>query len=322
MKSSPCITNENTDLVPASSNGARILQFDFPGLHIGAAQYDEGPTGCTVFHFPNRAACACDLGGGMTGTLMPGDGPVDAICFGGGSLYGLAAATGVSAELFRMYDNKVKDINNIAVVRGAIIYDYTPRPGNTVYPDFRLGRAAMTMARPNLFPMGKAGAGCSASVGKGFEFNMGEPSGQGGAFRRIGESRIAAFCVVNAMGAIIDRNGNIARGHYDRALLRHRHLHDYPDDYFLGLRQDRNGIGNSTLTLIVINERIELDEMKIIAKQVHCSMARAIQPFHLKDDGDVLYVVSTCSIKQKLPIEAIGVIASELVWDAILESIK
>ena len=31
---------------------ARALEFDFPGLEIGIAEYEEGPTGCTVFHLP------------------------------------------------------------------------------------------------------------------------------------------------------------------------------------------------------------------------------------------------------------------------------
>jgi hypothetical protein len=26
-----------------------VLEFDFPGLQVGVAAYEEGPTGCTVF---------------------------------------------------------------------------------------------------------------------------------------------------------------------------------------------------------------------------------------------------------------------------------
>ena len=42
-----------TDLPPG-----RTLSFDFPGLEIGVAEYAEGPTGCTVFHFPEDASLA------------------------------------------------------------------------------------------------------------------------------------------------------------------------------------------------------------------------------------------------------------------------
>ena len=68
------------------------------GLAIGVAEYDEGPTGCTVFHFPGPALVAMDVRGGSVGTIMEGDGLTDAICLAGGSLYGLEAATGVAAN--------------------------------------------------------------------------------------------------------------------------------------------------------------------------------------------------------------------------------
>ena len=52
---------------------SRELRFDFPRLEIGIAEYDDGPTGCTVFRLPpGGAACAQDVRGGSPGTL--GDG--------------------------------------------------------------------------------------------------------------------------------------------------------------------------------------------------------------------------------------------------------
>ena len=52
-------------------------------------------------------------------------------------------------------------------------------------------------------------------MGKTFEYAEGEPSGQGGAFRQIGPTRVAVFTVVNAFGAIVDRDGTVVRGHRD-----------------------------------------------------------------------------------------------------------
>ena len=46
------------------------LTFDFPGLRIGIAEYPEGPTGVTVFHFPERAFGAVDMRGGAPGTSL------------------------------------------------------------------------------------------------------------------------------------------------------------------------------------------------------------------------------------------------------------
>jgi L-aminopeptidase/D-esterase-like protein len=58
-----------------------------------------------------------------------------------------------------------------------------------------------------------------------------------------------------------------------------------------------------------------------IGKQVHASMARAIQPFHTESDGDVLYAVTTSEVENKaLSDVALGALASELAWDAVLSS--
>ncbi len=49
---------------------SRELRFDFPGLRVGIAEYEEGPTGCTVFHLPpGGAACSVDIRGGSPGTI-------------------------------------------------------------------------------------------------------------------------------------------------------------------------------------------------------------------------------------------------------------
>jgi L-aminopeptidase/D-esterase-like protein len=58
-----------------------------------------------------------------------------------------------------------------------------------------------------------------------------------------------------------------------------------------------------------------------MARQVHSSMARAIDPFHTMYDGDVLYAVTTNQIEPApLKYNEISYIASEVAWDAILSS--
>ena len=210
----PAASNDGLDLVPRSRFESRTLELDFPGLEIGVAEYEEGPTGCTVFHFPSGASVATDVRGGSPGTIG-GYEWLHAICLAGGSLYGLEASTGVAAELLARRGYAV-GWTEIALVSGAIIFDYGPRT-NAVYPDKELGRAALRAAREGVFPLGTRGAGRSATVGKTFEFAQGEPAGQGGAFRALGPTRLAVFTVVNAVGAIVDRKGQVVRGHLDRA---------------------------------------------------------------------------------------------------------
>lgn len=291
---------------------SRELRFDFPGLRIGVAEYEEGPTGCTVFHLPpGGAACAMDVRGGSPGTIGSYEW-AHAICFAGGSLYGLEAACGVAAELLARRGNTV-GWTDIEVVPGAIIYDFGPRE-TTVYPDRELGRAALRAAQPGVFPLGPRGAGRSATVGKTFGFEEGEASGQGGAFRQVGPAKVAVFTVVNAFGAIVDRDGTVVRGHRDpergtRSPLVARLEEQLP----------RAAPGNTTLTLVLTNQSVERRSLRQLAAQVHASLARAIQPFHALVDGDVLYAVTTAEVEDpELTDTALGVVASELAWDAVL----
>lgn len=291
---------------------SRELHFDFPGLRVGVAEYEEGPTGCTVFRLPpGGAACATDVRGGSPGTIGNYEW-AHAICFAGGSLYGLEAACGVAAELLAARGNTV-GWTDIEVVPGAIIFDFGPRE-NAIYPDRELGRAALRAARPGVFPLGARGAGRSATVGKTFAFEEGESSGQGGAFRVVGPTKVAVFTVVNAFGAIVDRDGTVVRGHRDpergtRSPLVARLEAELP----------RAAPGNTTLTLVVTNQTLDRRSLRQLAAQVHASMARAIQPFHALVDGDVLYAVTTAEVDNpELTDTALGVVASELAWDAVL----
>jgi len=296
------------------------LDLDFPGLRIGVAEYEEGPTGCTVFHFPGGATIERDVRGGSPGTFGEFDW-VDAVCFAGGSLYGLESATGVAAELFaqRGYDTGWM---SIAAVAGAIIFDWGPR-GGAVYPDKELGRAALRSAREGRFPLGRRGAGRSATVGKTFGLEHGEPGGQGGAFRVLGPTRIAVFTVVNAVGAVVDRNGNVVRGHYDRATGARRALVEGVEERVAGGRTVHPAPGNTTLTLVATNQRVDRELLRQLGRQVHASMARAIHPFHALTDGDVLFAATTNEVENEaLDSVALGVVASELAWDAVLAAVR
>jgi 6-aminohexanoate-oligomer endohydrolase len=312
------LSNDNATLVPRTEFDGPALELDFPGLRIGVAEYDEGPTGCTVFSFSEPAALAIDVRGGSPATSGAHLDLVHAICLAGGSLYGLEAAAGVAAELLaaREYRTGWLEIPRVA---GAIIFDWGRRD-NAVYPDKDLGRAAVRAARPGVFPVGRRGAGRSATAGKVFAYEEGEPAGQGGAFRQIGETKLAVFTVVNAIGAIVDREGNVVRGHYDRVSGLRRQLVAGVDERLAAGSAVRPPPGNTTLTVVVTNLQLDQRQLRTLGRQVHASMARAIQPFHALEDGDVLFAVSTGAVESDplLDTTALGVVASELAWDAVL----
>lgn len=315
------LTNDNAALKPVTTFDGPRLEFDFPGLAIGVAEYTEGPTGCTVFHFPRGATGVADVRGGAPGTILTHrEGWVDAICLAGGSVYGLEASSGVNAELLarKNYDT---DWNNIAIVSGAVIFDFNRfRVNRSVYPDKLLGRAALSAARPGVFPLGARGAGVCASVGKWLRdpYEL-ERSGQGGAVYTAGDVRVAAFTVVNAVGCLVDRRGQAVRGHVDpKTGRRHRVGEVVSIRSDVALEPDVPP-GNTTLTVIATNQVMGIRELNQMARQVHSSLARAIDPFHTMYDGDVLYAVTTNEIDPApLKYNEVSYIASELAWDAVL----
>jgi len=313
-------TNDTTRPAPRTDIDAkRWLDVDFPGLEIGVAEYAEGPTGCSVFWFGKTVSLHVDVRGGSPGVVGDGYPVVDAICFAGGSIYGLEAATGVAAELFarKAYSTQWNDIQLVA---GGIIFDYGRR-ANAIYPDKELGRAAVRALRPARFPLGPHGAGCLATAGHG---ETAEIAGQGGASRAVGPTRIAVSTVINAYGAIVDRNGDVVRGNRDSATGKRRRSEDVVAQtgaYDPPALRGRVVTQNTNLTLVATDQKLDYWQLRSIARQVHSSLARAIQPFNTRWDGDVLFAVSTQKVDNpKLDEVSLAIAASELAWDAALAS--
>jgi L-aminopeptidase/D-esterase-like protein len=313
-------------------------------MRIGVAEYEEGPTGTTVFYFPKGVKAAVDARGGAPGTVNTDAvrlgyeaHMMQAVVFSGGSWYGLSAATGVGNELKKIHGEQ-GDHDFIAGVLAAIIYDVGGRRFTRVTPDDRLGSAAVRAAREGWFPLGARGAGRFAMQGVYFVPNTrsdgasGWPhSGQGGAFRQIGPTRIAVFTVVNALGLVVDRDGRVVRCSRNGkastcptiASLTREHLErPASPSGDAGSESPSGPSGNTTLTLVVTNQKLAYWALQRLAVQVHTSMGRAIQPFATEADGDVLYAVTTDEVENSsLSPTALGVAASEIAWDAVLSSV-
>jgi 6-aminohexanoate-oligomer endohydrolase len=305
--------NPDLPLAPQPSPGRGSVPFDLPGVLVGTAEYAEGPTGCTVVHVPAGARTAVDARGGAVG-LSGGYDFNHAICLAGGSVYGLEAAAGVSADLLTRRQNRTK-WDELQVVSGAVVYDFSPRD-NAVYPDAALGRAALRNAREGAFPVGRCGAGRSATVGK-VEPDRAEFAGQGAAFGVFGAVKVLVATVLNAVGVVVDRDGTIVRGNYHAADGVRRHPSaDYASTVASSVA------GNTTLTVLVTNVRLNDRELNQVARQVHSSMHRGIQPFHTLNDGDVLFALTTDEVDLgDLKPTGFGTLASEVAWDAILNGV-
>ena len=309
----------------------RVLQFDWPAIQIGVGSYEEGPTGLTIFRFPDRGVAAVDVRGGSPGTVntdaLRSGFKVDAIVFAGGSAYGEEAITATQTGL---KDDGIRSgtWENVALVAGAIIYDFQAHRLNEIYPDKRLAQAALHTLRPGIFPLGAQGAGRMAM--QGFFFGWPVHSGQGGAFRHLGDIKIAAFIVINALGSITDRDGYVVKDNRGpgqsnkiKASQLLAHLPESRGDSWTppdGTPR-RPGRNNTTISLVVTNQKLTYAELQRLAVQVHTSIARAIQPFSTQADGDTLFAVSTEEIAAEFDFGDLSTITGEVMWDAILASV-
>jgi len=300
-----------------------IFQYDFPEFTVGTAEYPKGPTGCTVFHFPNGALATSDVRGGAAAvresTLLDPiaeSGMIDALVFAGGSTYGLDAASGVMSWLLEKRGNSVRFMD-IPSVPAAVVYDFSGRK-NAIFPDQALGKKAVSEAKANRVLIGAAGAGRSVSVGKYLGRDYAETSGQGAAFFEKDGLKIFAFTVVNALGNILDRSGNVIAGSMDKKSGKRLDLAEHISSP--AQAPSRSEPGNTTLSLIVTNAKINRLDLKRISIMAHTSMGRVIEPFHTPMDGDVLFSTSTgsFSLKKSFNISDLGVISGHLLQKAVL----
>ncbi|MFC4309147.1 P1 family peptidase [Steroidobacter flavus] len=319
----------------AGMDGASALRFDWPMIRIGTGEYDEGPTGVTVFRFARPVHGAIDARGGGPGTVNPEflqlgyDRPaLDAIVFSGGSWYGLETVTAVNTA-FVDEGYRGGRWDNVGLVEGSIVYDLGSRRLNEIYPDKKLAQAALRAVQPGVYPVGPYGAGRLVMTGAVFGCNA--HSGQGGAFRQIGDLKIAAFTVVNAFGIVTDRDGRVPDCNREPAWPQDLKAKDLMADA-MNTRKEGwppppapgDARRNTTISLVIVNQALAPWELQRLAVQVHTSMGRAIQPFATEYDGDVLYAVSTAELSppedERISLVNLGLLAGEVMWDAILSA--
>lgn len=322
--------NDDVELVPCHGSGRALVEFDFPGIEVGTAEYAEGPTGATVISIPAGARTSVDARGGAIGIIGRYEELNHAICFAGGSSYGLAAATGVNEELLARQRNRV-GWQDLRATSGAVIYDLAARDTG-ITPDAALGRAALLAARGDAIPVGRVGAGIAASAGK-VDLSRCEFTGQGAAFRQLGPVKILVVTIVNPVGVIVDRDGTVIRGNYDRETGERRlPVVDYEAALLSGTAPT-TAPGNTTITAVITNVKLDDKELRLFGRQVHSSMHRAIQPFHTNHDGDTLFALTTDEValppagstrlgEQAVNSIALGAVASEVAWDAVLASAR
>lgn len=295
-------------------------------VRIGQAENIEAATGCTVFVCPEGMRAGLDVRGGgpasresqLLNPLMAAR-EIHAIVLAGGSAYGLGTANGVMKCLEERGIGYDTGFALVPLVAQADIYDLSVgSPSVRPDPDMGYEAARRALDEPN-YRDGNYGAGCGATVGKikGMDYCM--KTGIGSYAVEIGELKIGAVVVLNALGDVYDwRTGEQIAGLLteDKTALRST------SDYMKGsiLPTDNKFTGNTTLAVVITNASFDKAQLCKIAGMAHDGYARAIRPVHTSADGDSIYAASVGELEADQDL--VGILAAEAVSEAILRAVQ
>ena len=295
-------------------------------VRIGQVEETQAGTGCTVFVCPEGMRAGVDVRGGgpasretqLLNPLMSSQ-CIHAITLGGGSAFGLGAATGVMNCLEEHGIGLEVGVTRVPLVAQSDIFDLTVGDPH-VRPDAGMGYLAARYAleSPN-YRDGNYGAGCGATVGKirGMETCM--KSGIGSFAVQSGDLKIGAVVVVNALGDVFDwKTGRQIAG----LLSDDRKTLCSTEDYMKSsLRVVENRFtGNTTLAVVMTNAYFSKSQLCKIAGLAHDGYARSIRPVHTSADGDSIYAVSVGDLR--VDQDVIGILAAEVVSEAITRAVQ
>ena len=298
-----------------------------PEVSIGNVQSDEAKTGVTVLLFDKKGAVVgVDIsGGGPASRETPltspvtADNPINAIVLSGGSAYGLAAADGVMRCLEDHGIGFETGYARVPLVCQSCIYDLGYGSA-TVRPDSAMGYAACEKALAGGNPScGSVGAGTGATVGKICGMERAMKSGLGMYAVELGELRIAAVVVVNALGDIFDPcTGKKIAG---LLMADGTSFGDSCEELWKMGRRENLFTGNTTIGAVFTNGKFNKAQMNKIASMTRNAYARCINPVGTMADGDSIYAAS-CGPRVTADVNMTGTLAAEVMAEAIQIAVK
>jgi L-aminopeptidase/D-esterase-like protein len=320
-----------------SRAGPLNLITDVAGLKVGQAEDAAVRTGVTVLLPDDRAVCAVDVRGGAPGTretdALAADTlveAVDAIVLAGGSVYGLAAADGVTALLgarqrgFRLAASSAAPVS--PVIPAAILYDLAnggSKDWGLETPYRALGMAAAEAAGER-FSLGTAGAGYGAMAGR--------LKGGVGSASAVSEDgfTVGALAAVNSFGSAVapgtrafwaapfevgDEFGALGAGDLRAA----------PGDWGQFKGAPATARENTTIACVATDAVLTPAEARRVAVMAQDGMARALRPVHTPFDGDVVFVLATGRHEIQGPrpmtIARVGALAADCLARAIARGV-
>jgi L-aminopeptidase/D-esterase-like protein len=300
-----------------------------PGIRVGHATHLAGATGCTVVLCPTGTVGGVDQRGGAPGTretdlLRPLHHveTVNAIVLSGGSAFGLASADGVMRYLEERGEGyKTRSGYTVPIVAAAIVFDLAMgEPG--IRPDAAMGYSAAAAASSDPIQQGTVGAGTGCLIGAMRGAAYATKGGVGSAAVHLdGNLVVAALCVVNAVGDVLDADGHTLAG------LRRE------DGSFAGMLETMRGMArppalspvadggeNTVIGVIATNAKLSKDHVNKVAQMAQDGLARAVNPAHTMYDGDTLFALATGHVPAD--VNVIGAFAAEVTATAIRNAVR
>jgi L-aminopeptidase/D-esterase-like protein len=313
-----------------SGVGRRNLITDVGGIHVGNAEDERRRTGVTVILPDPPAVAGVATHGGAPGTretalLDPSClvSRVDAVVLSGGSVFGLDAASGVTAAIAQQRKGLSIGGLSVPIVPAAVLFDL--RNGGDkewgVEPPYRtLGMQAVAAAGDE-FALGNAGAGYGARAGR-------LKGGLGSASWRTGDGfEIGAIAAVNAFGGVLIPGSTSfwAAGLEQQDEFGGRGLPKTRTVIDLEPEMTKPALpgSNTTLAVVATNAVLTKGEAQRLAIMAQDGLARAIRPAHTPFDGDVVFALATGRrpLTQPTDLFRVGALAADCVARAIARAV-
>jgi L-aminopeptidase/D-esterase-like protein len=262
---------------------------DVEGIRVGHWTDVVGATGCTVVLPPAGTVGSGEVRGGAPGTretdlLRPGMlvEEVHAVLLTGGSAFGLAAAQGVVAWLEERGIGFETGAAKVPIVPAAVLFDLgvgspEARPGPQ---EGRAACEAATDATASVIEEGSVGAGTGATVAKLHGPDRAVKGGTGTASARDGGLVVGALFAVNAVGEILDEDGEILAGARPGGDEETRPPFPTPAT-------------NTVIGVVATNARLSKERAHLLAIAAHDGVAAAVRPAHTLWDGDTVFTLAT-----------------------------
>ena len=300
---------------------------DFSEISIGQVESIDDFTGVTAIISREGMNAGLHVSGGgpalrESGLLDPmtNDNPIHAVVFSGGSAYGLNAGGGVMDCLLENGIGYDVLVTKVPLVCQADLFDIGVSGKIGKRPDSRMGyEAAKKALEGGNYRDGNHGAGMGATVGKmkGRDFMM--KSGIGSHAVRIGDVKIGAVSVVNALGDIYDPDtGKKTAGALNDDLT------GFEDTFSMierSLEPVKNKFtGNTTLSTVVTNAEFTKTELCKMSRILNNAYARCIYPVNTSADGDSIFSLSVGDVKADL--DMVSSVAVKVLEKAILKAVS